>query len=103
MFNINNITWCIKLVSSNHPKLQRRDETYALGACDNLTHTIYISEQVPDYKIKKVLCHEITHAAMFSYHVELGIEQEELVADLIATYGQEIINVTNKIFSRIAK
>lgn len=103
MFNINNITWYIKLVSSNHPKLQRRDGTYALGACDNLTHTIYISEQVPDYKIKKVLCHEITHAAMFSYHVELGIEQEELVADLIATYGQEIINVTNKIFSRIAK
>jgi len=40
---------------------------------------------------------------MFSYHVELGIEQEELVANLIATYGQEIINVTNKIFSRIAK
>lgn len=37
--------------------------------------------------LKKILCHEITHAAMFSYNVDLSIEQEELVADLIATYG----------------
>ena len=103
MFNINNISWSIKLTSPNHPKLQRRDGSFALGACDNITHTIYINEQTPDYKIKKVLCHEITHAAMFSYDVNIGIEQEELVADLIATYGAEIINVTNKIFSRIAK
>jgi len=37
--------------------------------------------------MKKVLCHELTHAAMFSYGIELSIEQEELLADLIATYG----------------
>lgn len=51
--------------------------------------------------MKKVLCHEITHAAMFSYNVELNVQQEELLADLIATYGQEIIDITNKIFTRI--
>lgn len=55
------------------------------------------------YKLRKVLCHEVTHAAMFSYHVELDLMQEELIADLIATYGSEIITVTNRIFSRIAK
>ena len=54
-------------------------------------------------KLRKVLCHEVTHAAMFSYNVILDINQEELVADLIATYGSEIIAVTNRIFSRIAK
>ena len=53
--------------------------------------------------MKKVLCHEITHAAMFSYNVFLSIEQEELLADLIATYGQEIIDITNRIFLRIKK
>lgn len=47
---------------------------------------------------KKVLCHEITHAAMFSYNVNLDYSQEELVADLISTYGDEIIEVTNRIF-----
>jgi len=53
--------------------------------------------------LKKVLCHEITHAAMFSYDVNLSIEQEELLADLIATYGEEIIEVTNRIFRKIKK
>ena len=45
--------------------------------------------------LKKVLCHEVVHAAMFSYNVELTLEQEELVADLIATYGSEVIRITN--------
>ena len=103
MFNINGVTWWVKLVSPNHPKLKRHDGTYALGSCDNSTNLIYISEDAPEEKLKKILCHEVTHAAMFSYHVEMTLEQEELVADLIATYGAEIIDVTNKIFSRIAK
>jgi len=38
---------------------------------------------------------------MFSYNVDLTIEQEELVADLISTYGNEIIYITNKIFSKL--
>ena len=54
-----------------------------------------------DNFLKKVLCHEIVHAAMFSYNVDLTLEQEELIADLIATYGQEIIDITNTIFSKI--
>jgi uncharacterized protein YjaZ len=48
---------------------------------------IYINEELSDRMIKKVLCHEVMHAAMFSYNVELSIEQEELLADLVATYG----------------
>jgi len=67
MFNINGVEWGIKLVSPTHPKVQRTDGSYALGACDNTTKTIYISEAAPTYKLKKILCHEITHAAMFSY------------------------------------
>jgi len=38
---------------------------------------------------------------MFSYDVELTLEQEELLADLVATYGQEIIHMTNLIFRRL--
>lgn len=101
MFNINGIDWGIKLVSPNHPKLKRTDRTYALGSCDNTTKLIYISDIAPEYKIKKVLCHEITHAAMFSYDINITIDQEELIADLIATYGEEIISITNKIFKKI--
>lgn len=103
MFKINKVEWGLKLVSSNHPKLRRGDGSTALGSCDDVTKTIYISDKVPKYKLKKVLCHEITHAAMFSYKVEMNLDQEEFVADLIATYGAEIIDVTNRIFSRISK
>ena len=38
---------------------------------------------------------------MFSYNIDLTLEQEEIVADLIATYGEQIIQVTNRIFKQI--
>lgn len=101
MFKINNFDWEIKKVSPNHFKLLKSNGDYALGSCDKNTLTIYLSKRIPKYKIKKVLCHEITHAAMFSYQVYLTHDQEELIADLIATYGEEIINITNKIFNKI--
>ena len=40
---------------------------------------------------------------MFSYNIDLSIEQEELIADLISTYGQEIVYITNKIFTKLGK
>ena len=51
--------------------------------------------------LKKVLCHEIVHAAMFSYNEDLTIEQEEIVADLIATYGKEIIEIANNMYKKL--
>lgn len=101
MFNINGETWRILFVSPFHPKLYRSDGSLTVGACDDEEKTIYVNDTLSEQRTKKVLCHEITHAAMFSYNVELSIEQEEILADLIATYGQEIIYTTNKIFNRI--
>ena len=101
MFIINNIRWKLAFVSPDFPLLQRINGEYTIGACDNLTRTIYISNIINGNLLKKVLCHEITHAAMFSYNVDLSIEQEELVADLISTYGDEIIYITNKIFTKL--
>ena len=40
-------------------------------------------------------------AAMFSYDVNITAEQEELLADLIATYGSEITYITNEIFRKL--
>lgn len=102
MIKINGETWRILLVSPNHPILYSNG-IYTLGACDNATHSIYINENLNSRKMKKVLCHEITHAAIFSYDVELTIEQEELLADLLATYGQEIIDITNEIFTKLKR
>lgn len=88
MFLINDTYWKLAFVSPDFPLLQRESGEYSIGACDNLTRTIYINETLRDKLLKKVLCHEITHAAMFSYNVSLTPEQEELIADLISTYGE---------------
>ena len=101
MFNINNIYWKLAFVAPDFPLLQRKNGEFTIGACDNLTRTIYISNILQGNLLKKVLCHQITHAAMFSYNVDLSIEQQELVADLISTYGEQIIYITNKIFSKL--
>lgn len=101
MVNINGEQWTIYLVSPNHPSLIRSDGSITIGACDDNRKSIYITEGLTNDYLKKVLCHELTHACMFSYDVELTIQQEELLADLVATYGQEIIYITNLIFKRL--
>lgn len=103
MFAINGVVWQVYEVSANHPMLRRSDGSRTIGACVNNTKSIYIVEGLNQRKFKKVLCHEIVHAAFFSYDVRLSIEQEELIADLIATYGEEIIIITNKIFGKIKR
>ena len=102
MFLINDTYWKLAFVSPDFPLLQRESGEYSIGACDNLTRTIYINETLRDKLLKKVLCHEITHAAMFSYNVSLTPEQEELIADLISTYGEQIIYITNKVFNKLS-
>lgn len=101
MFKINGEIWYIHMVSPNHHQLRKSDGTVTIGCCNDDTKTIYICDTLSLSKIKKVLCHEITHAAMFSYNVSLTTEQEELLADLLATYGSEIIDITNKVFNKI--
>ena len=73
MININGEEWRIALVSPLDPTLQRSDLTFALGVCDDLLKTIFINNNLSQKYIEKVLCHELTHAAMFSYNVDLTL------------------------------
>ena len=101
MFSINGIEWHLEFVPHDSDLLMRSDGSRTIGVTDNLTRIIHIDETLRGKLLKKVLCHELTHAAIFSYGVELDLMQEELLADLIATYGQEIIAITNKIFKKL--
>jgi hypothetical protein len=101
MFTINGILWKIKFVHPLDPVLLYKDGKHTLGMCDRDNKTIYLAENLEGSMLRKVLCHEIVHAAMFSYNVYLSIEQEEVIADIIATYGDEIINITNKVFKKL--
>ena len=101
MFTINGEYWKIHLVSPNHPALYRLDGSLTIGACDDDTKTIYVNDMLNHTLTRQVICHEITHAATLSYNVKLTLDQEALLADLIATYGDEIISITNRVFSKI--
>lgn len=101
MFIINNIQWYIKFVPPYDLSLHHPYGGFVEGMCDSDTRTIYINETLRGKKLKKVLCHEIVHASMFSYGVSLSYDEEEILADIIATYGEEIIKITNVLFKKI--
>ena len=89
MFSVNGIKWKEVFVPSDADCLEG-----AVAVCDNNTKTIYVRED---------FAQELTHAAMFSYDIHLSLKQEELLADLLATYGEEIIVKANELFERIKR
>jgi hypothetical protein len=52
---------------------------------------------------KEVLCHEIVHAAMFSYNIKIDHDLEEFIANFVSRYGQQIIQVTDVMFKNIKR
>lgn len=100
MIRINGELWRVRLVPPQHPILYRNGNP-ALGCCDDITKTIYISNILSQREMKKVLCHEMVHAAMYSYDVEMSDYTEEIVADMIATYGNEIMSLTHMTYDKM--
>ena len=103
MFVINGEYWKVLFVASNNVSLLKPNGDFAIGACDDYTKTIYLNNTLYGDYLKQVLCHEITHAAMFSYNVSRSLAQEELLAELMATFGEEIIDITNIIFDYLKR
>ena len=103
MFTINHEVWIVKFMQPYDEIFRMDNGEFTIGVCDDNTKTIYISNLLRGEKLKQVLCHEIVHAAMFSYNVELDYEQEELLANLIAIYGKKIVQITDNIFKRLSR
>ena len=57
MFLINNIYWKLAFVAADFPLLRRANGEYSIGACDNLTRTIYLNNSLRGNLLRKVLCH----------------------------------------------
>ena len=103
MFTINGERWWIVLVEPNDPALIMPNGDYAIGACNDSVKTIFISNLLYGDAFEKVLCHEIVHSGMFAYDVILYIDEEELLAEIIATFGEEIIDLTDIMFDEIRR
>ena len=103
MFTINGERWWVILVMPYDVSLLMPNGEYALGACHDLTKTIYISNELHGEIFEQVLCHELVHASMFAYNVRLERDEEELIAEIVAIFGEEIIDITDMMFERIKR
>ena len=103
MYKINGITWYMIRVRSDSHMLMRSDGSITVGMCDRETQTIYVSDALHGRFLRKVLLHEICHSAMFSYGIDMSVDQEELFCDLLSTYGDEIIAITDGVFKALSE
>ena len=101
MFTINGIIWTVKIVNPHHPFLEMPNGKYAIGVCDRNYKVICISNELHGKDFKETLCHEIVHAAVFSYNIQIDYNYEEYLANFISKYGHEIINFTDTTFKKI--
>ena len=103
MYKINGITWYMIRVRSDSPMLMRSDGSITVGMCDRETQTIYVSDALHGRFLRKVILHEICHSAMFSHGIDMSVDQEELFCDLLSTYGDEIIAITDSVFKALSE
>lgn len=103
MFIINGFVWRVLFVDPNSYVLYDfRNNIMSVATTDLYTHTIYISWDVDDLFLIKILKHEIYHCYEFSkIAYDLPTVYEEIVADFIATYGEDIINLAYDVYDQI--
>lgn len=106
MFEINGIVWEIIYVNPFSNDLRRSDGTLTVGVTDMPKRTVFLSNRLKGAFLRKVLAHELVHCFMFSYDIHIPIEEEEFIADWVATYGTDLIylldDLMRNILSRVA-
>lgn len=103
VFEINNRIWRIVFTAPSSPKLRRSDNSLTVGVTDGNDGCIYLSDALRGAFLRKVLCHELVHCFMFSYSIHISIQEEEYIADWVATYGTELITLLDNLLYTILK
>jgi hypothetical protein len=106
MFTINGIDWEIIYVNPFSDDLRRSDGSLTVGVTDMPKRSVFLSNRLRGAFLRKVLAHELVHCFMFSYSIHIPIEEEEYIADWVATYGTDLIylldDLMRGIISRVA-
>lgn len=103
MFEINGKVFDIQYVSPTHEKLMKWDGTYALGCTDARDMCVYVNKFLKGALLRKVVCHELVHCFCIAYGCVLDVETEEICADFLATYGQEVFEVADEVLSDLMR
>jgi hypothetical protein len=96
-FGLNGVQWQIVCLNSNNPNLSRSDGSMSVGVTDINTHCIYLADNLCGAFRRKVLIHELCHAVCMSYDIYMPLEQEEMLCDFVATYGDTVYEILDMI------
>lgn len=92
-FEINGVKWDIVFVPPQSDRLKRSDGSRTVGVTFLEENTIYIAKCLKGAFLKRVVAHELVHAFCLSYLIYLNIDEEERLADWVATYGTELVYI----------
>lgn len=111
-FVMNGDFWHVRFTSPRNPVLVDRTHTLTVAVTDPETMTIYLADNLYGGFLQKVLIHELSHAAMYSYDLvseihrmckkKYWIPMEEFCANLIANYGSEVFGIAYSVLGNQA-
>jgi hypothetical protein len=94
-FELNSIQWQIVWVDNKNSLLSRTDGSMSVGVTDMNTHCIYLAKSLHGAFLRKVIIHELCHCVCMSYNIYMPIEQEEMLCDFVATYGDQVFDIVD--------
>lgn len=97
MFTINGRDWDIVFVPPKSEHLRRSDGSFTVGVTDGNYDTVFISDEVNGSFLRKIVCHELCHCFCMSFNIYMSIDEEERLADWIATYGTDLISLLDSL------
>ena len=73
------------------------------GVTDNSKKTVYLADNLNDYMMDKVFCHELVHVYCFEKDYYVDLKTEEIIADFMSLYGRDIIYLADDIMDSILR
>lgn len=93
----------IKVIEPDDDRLLMPDGHYHFGVTNFKEKEIYIANNLKDETMTNTLIHELTHAFIDSYGL-LQVEwNDEIVADFVATYLENFVNILESISDNMQK
>lgn len=92
--------WEVKL--TDDPEKLRVNGTVGKGAVHYKERKVYVDSRINLPDRAKVLRHEFTHVTLYETQLDLNMEyEEEDLCELIAKYGEYIVELTRDILKKL--
>lgn len=102
-FEINGVKWDVVFVPPQSDRLKRSDGSRTVGVTFLEENTIYLSKCLKGAYMRRVVAHELVHAFCMTYNIHMSIDEEERLADWVATYGTELVYLLDDLMGILEK